>query len=657
MQPSSDPTPLLKRLSPLLTDPSAPDSEILRLSEQILQMTQLDPEIVYIKALSLLRMGKNELALSFLSKIEKTEKQFIFDNELLFLFNYLKYKAEMYDGCLGGKKEEGKWMVLEAQTRFKEGKWEDAVRKYGEVLEKKLYGEENVEDIVVNLLCASYFCGEKEKLRAIEISLNFAKGKEVIRELFFNLSLNYLSLGNQQKCKEYLLKFKSLIHEEEEDFNDFIIYKIQWDYTDFLTFDASTDEEFLKEKIYFYQDVLEKKSEQIDQNIHLIIKNNLLLFKSISKSHDFNIQEALKSLDDIILQKVKTLTSTQLFTLKLNKLLLNLSKSRIPESMKILMDIENSFPADNSLIENKSLLLAKLYLYLKTKNQAKIDEISKKITSPQQILLLLTQAELARTNHRPKEVLDSLLEIPKRVKGLETNPLFNEFLFEIVGKSPELAPFIKPTLLSIANNASSLVILNQVADLLFKQEDYSSAALLYEKICASSSSLLPLQKLIQCLTILNSEKLSFYISKLPLPQPITDQMELKKLEKDFSTLKAISKKDEPSRLRREGSRSSSQDGSEQRNVKQKQNKKKKKRYPKDFDAKNPGPEPDPERWLPKYQRSKFKKIMKKKGGRTQGDAAIGKETVASFKGASSTANQEISSVKNKMKKKGKGKKK
>ena len=147
------------------------------------------------------------------------------------------------------------------------------------------------------------------------------------------------------------------------------------------------------------------------------------------------------------------------------------------------------------------------------------------------------------------------------------------------------------------------------------------------------------------------------ISKLPLPQPITDQMELKKLEKDFSTLKAISKKEEPSRLHREGSRSSSRDGSEDRKVKQKQNKKKKKRYPKNFDPKNPGPEPDPERWLPKYQRSKFKKIMKKKGGRTQGDAVIGKETVASFKGTSSTANQEISSGKNKMKKKGKGKKK
>jgi signal recognition particle subunit SRP72 len=49
------------------------------------------------------------------------------------------------------------------------------------------------------------------------------------------------------------------------------------------------------------------------------------------------------------------------------------------------------------------------------------------------------------------------------------------------------------------------------------------------------------------------------------------------------------------------------------------------RYPKGFDPKNPGPEPDPERWLPKWQRSRFKKIAKKKGiylKGAQGDAQI-----------------------------------
>lgn len=51
--------------------------------------------------------------------------------------------------------------------------------------------------------------------------------------------------------------------------------------------------------------------------------------------------------------------------------------------------------------------------------------------------------------------------------------------------------------------------------------------------------------------------------------------------------------------------------------------KKRVRYPKNFDPANPGPLPDPERWLPKWQRSRFKKMAKKKGiylKGAQGDA-------------------------------------
>lgn len=45
------------------------------------------------------------------------------------------------------------------------------------------------------------------------------------------------------------------------------------------------------------------------------------------------------------------------------------------------------------------------------------------------------------------------------------------------------------------------------------------------------------------------------------------------------------------------------------NKKEEEAKKKKKKihYPKGYDPENPGPLPDPERWLPKWQRSKYRK--------------------------------------------------
>ena len=74
------------------------------------------------------------------------------------------------------------------------------------------------------------------------------------------------------------------------------------------------------------------------------------------------------------------------------------------------------------------------------------------------------------------------------------------------------------------------------------------------------------------------------------------------------------------------------------------------RYPKNFDPKNPGPEPDPERWLPKWQRSRFKKYAKKKGlylKGAQGDAQIDTDVTGGI--AQSTAHQEAVMQKSKHK--------
>ena len=72
------------------------------------------------------------------------------------------------------------------------------------------------------------------------------------------------------------------------------------------------------------------------------------------------------------------------------------------------------------------------------------------------------------------------------------------------------------------------------------------------------------------------------------------------------------------------------------------------RYPKSYDPLNPGLLPDPERWLPKWQRSRFKKLAKKKGiylKGAQGDAQISTDVSGGL--AKSTAHQEASTGGNK----------
>ena len=62
------------------------------------------------------------------------------------------------------------------------------------------------------------------------------------------------------------------------------------------------------------------------------------------------------------------------------------------------------------------------------------------------------------------------------------------------------------------------------------------------------------------------------------------------------------------------------------------------RYPKGFDPDNPGMKPDPERWLPRYERKKYRKYMKKHGkimGGSQGADAVD----LNFKRGPSTSGQ------------------
>lgn len=57
--------------------------------------------------------------------------------------------------------------------------------------------------------------------------------------------------------------------------------------------------------------------------------------------------------------------------------------------------------------------------------------------------------------------------------------------------------------------------------------------------------------------------------------------------------------------RRAKGKAGQQEGAEVNTKKRKR--KKAKRLPKNFDPDNPGPPPDPERWLPKWQRAEFKR--------------------------------------------------
>lgn len=70
-------------------------------------------------------------------------------------------------------------------------------------------------------------------------------------------------------------------------------------------------------------------------------------------------------------------------------------------------------------------------------------------------------------------------------------------------------------------------------------------------------------------------------------------------------------------------------------------KKKKVRLPKNVEKPTAGFKPDPERWLPKWQRKGYKKKGKKGGNKTQGLATVGGEEKNVYNAANSTSAKEV----------------
>lgn len=77
------------------------------------------------------------------------------------------------------------------------------------------------------------------------------------------------------------------------------------------------------------------------------------------------------------------------------------------------------------------------------------------------------------------------------------------------------------------------------------------------------------------------------------------------------------------------------------------------RWPKNFDFSNPGPRPDPERWLPKYERAKFRKIAIKRGKLTRNQGATGMKKLDAYTNKQTFANENSTANKNVKKKKNK----
>ncbi|EGR33611.1 hypothetical protein IMG5_047910 [Ichthyophthirius multifiliis] len=588
------------------------DEIILKLSEQILSKQQDEK----VKKCHLIALLKTE-------KLQQFQQEFsnlpINDDQSQYWQAYSLYKQEKYEECIKfcqQQQSQIQFFLLLAQSYNKLGQYQTAVEIYQQTL-KKFPKTQDYQDILVNLIAASvsskvkmkyfFFLKNKKKHKDLqEISKSIvqdfiknSKNQEQTREFIYNYAF---LLANLHQTEDSLLlqrRFQQII-QKENDKEDEIISVLQSDYNDFLNHKVYQGEE-LEKKIKQYE-AFQKINTQ-DKNLKAVLNNNIVFFKSLSKSDHFS--ESLRLLEDCISNKYKQ-TSEQIFLFKLNKLILYIQKGKYNEGLNLLQEIEKKYP-QNLLFQEFSL--------------------------KQRIHIFLLLAEMAKQMNQQDKIITLFNSLFENNPSVYENEVLICFMFSQLIKNKQNEQHNEQVLQKIGQNTKNPQILSFLADFYAKSNPILAIEM-FEKLISKFSKERVFQQKLAKLYANNGnlEKAEKLLESIEFDL-INDYNELTKLESELALSKIQTKS-----------------GSTTNIAKKIQKKKKKRiRFPKNYDPKNPPVnQPDPERWLPKYERKDFKRKKGQMGGKTQGSAAVDMlATKATFNAGNTTSHQQVSSNKNK----------
>ena len=629
--------------------------QILKISENILNKVPNEHDVLICKIIALLKLSKFDQATPLLNQQPIKGSHPI----LPFAYCYYLYKTGKYEECITQIKKQDLtnnqyqvgFMLLEAQSRYKLNDYAESSDLYLNILQNAPIDEESVE-ILVNLMNSVILENSNNYEPVIKIANNYISklGGELIREFFFNLSLLHSNINNLKSSMNYLNKFKQIVEQEDdlvddsETQNDLLMYDIQADFINNLLYEFSIEE--IEAKIEKYTNKLDKK---IDEYYKILVQNNIICLRATQK----DVADSIRKLDEIISksQSSAKFTKAQILSFKVNKLILYLNKNKYSESSKLIEEIEKAHDPIE-YYSNSKYLSAKYYLLFKTKKYKEIENLHQIILeaieksnlktiakNSIQISIALINGETDRLLGNQKHLVLNLQSLYSFDKSLLENDVLHALLITIISKNFNILNDFKPLVEQIFNSTKNPHILALIAELYIKDKQFNLATQIYERLLDISEGrdIKAIERLCYLYSFSDWKKAKEYLDKIPQIEIISDLNELRRLENDY--LPSKSSKVPESKIDVD---------SKTKKIKKKN---RKPRYPKGFDPANPVGVYDKERWLPKNERTKFKKGKKGNFRGPQG-GAIAKDTVTTtFKTGPSTANQVVATSKTKAKKK------
>ncbi|KAL6564700.1 hypothetical protein OROMI_016150 [Orobanche minor] len=253
-------------------------------------------------------------------------------------------------------------------------------------------------------------------------------------------------------------------------------------------------------------------------------------------------------------------------------------------------------------------------------------------------VILLARAQIAASAGHPQIAAESLLkihDIQHKPATVATIVSLKERAGDIDGADAVFDSAIQwwSNAMTEDNDSKRDIIMQEAASFKLRHGKKEEAARLYEELVRRNNSVEALVGLIRTTAHTDVEKAESYEKQLKA-LPGLKGIDVESLEKTYGA----------KHVENGVSMGVSEAYEAKNKEKNKKKRKRKSKYPKGFDPANPGPPPDPERWLPKRERSSYRPKRKdKRAAQVRGSqGAVAKEAASNANSKANVNSKEIS---------------
>ncbi|XP_068665227.1 uncharacterized protein [Aristolochia californica] len=575
--------------------------QVVKVADQVLSIAPGDEDARRSKVVALIKADKIDRALSIIQASERLPI------DLRFYKAYCLYRqnkqAEALQ-CLEGQERNTAVLQLESQILYRLGKMESCLESCEKLQKFKM---DNSLELKTNIIAALISAGRASEVQGM---LDAMKVKATSSfELAYNTACSLIEKRNYADAEQLLLSARRIGQEMlmEEDYAD--------DDIESELAPIAVQLAYVQQLMGHPEEASEAYTEIIDRNLAdppslAVTTNDLIALKGAR-----DIADGLRKLDRLIektggSQSFKLangldykLSSRQKEAIYANRLLLLLHTNRLKEAKDLALDFGNMFP------ESVMPVLLQAAVFVREGNPTKAEHIlheyaEKYPKNSEHFYLARAQvAAAAGYSQVAAESLAKLSQIQHRPATVATLVTLRERCGDSTGAAAVLDSAIHwwSNAMSEENNKLNM-IMHEAASFKLKHGQQEEAAHLYEELVKSHGNIQALVGLVTTAAHVNINKAESYEKRLK-PLPGLKEINVESLErtsgaKHFEGAHIANPVDEVQ-----------EEGKKERARKKR---KRKPRYPKGFDPANPGPPPDPERWLPRRERSSYRPKRKDK---------------------------------------------